>query len=105
MLGEHARRFATDRLAPDFLERESTHGLERRPTRRVGEMGFIAPERPELHGGRLDAGGRRFQDADRALSSARGWMSIGSIRRRPCSTAARASVSTIVAMQRRDSCW
>ena len=29
-LGDHARRFATDRIAPGFLERDKTRELERR---------------------------------------------------------------------------
>ena len=46
-LGEHARRFATDRIAPGFQERDSTRVLERPLMREMGEMGFIAPELPE----------------------------------------------------------
>ncbi|MDB5850917.1 MAG: aliB [Rhodoferax sp.] len=50
-LGEHARRFATERIAPGFLERDKTRVLERSLMREMGEMGFIAPELPEAHGG------------------------------------------------------
>jgi cyclohexanecarboxyl-CoA dehydrogenase len=50
-LGDHARRFATDRVAPGFLERDKTRVLERRLMREMGEMGFIAPELPEEFGG------------------------------------------------------
>jgi cyclohexanecarboxyl-CoA dehydrogenase len=50
-LGEHARRFATDRIAPGFLERDRTRVLDRALMRQMGEMGFIAPELPEQHGG------------------------------------------------------
>jgi len=51
MLAEHARRFAADRLAPGFLERDETRVLERTLMREMGEMGFIAPELPEEFGG------------------------------------------------------
>ena len=50
-LGDHARRFATERIAPGFLERDKTRELERRLMREMGEMGFIAPELPEQFGG------------------------------------------------------
>jgi cyclohexanecarboxyl-CoA dehydrogenase len=50
-LGEHARRFATDRIAPGFLERDRTRVLDRTLMRQMGEMGFIAPELPEQYGG------------------------------------------------------
>ncbi|TXL68766.1 cyclohexanecarboxyl-CoA dehydrogenase [Zeimonas arvi] len=50
-LGEHARRFATDRIAPGFLERDRTRVLDRALMRQMGEMGFIAPELPEQYGG------------------------------------------------------
>ena len=51
VLGDHARRFAGDRVAPGFLERDKTRVLDRRLMREMGEMGFIAPELPEAHGG------------------------------------------------------
>lgn len=50
-LGEHARRFASGRVAPGFLERDRTRELERGLMREMGEMGFIAPELPEAFGG------------------------------------------------------
>jgi cyclohexanecarboxyl-CoA dehydrogenase len=50
-LAGHARRFATDRIAPGFLERDQTRSLERRLMREMGQMGFIAPELPEEFGG------------------------------------------------------
>ena len=50
-LGEHARRFAEGRVAPGFLERDKTRVLDRALMREMGEMGFIAPELPEAHGG------------------------------------------------------
>ncbi len=50
-LGEHARRFANDRIAPGFLERDRTRVLDRALMREMGEMGFIAPELPEAYGG------------------------------------------------------
>ena len=50
-IGEHARRFANDRVAPGFLERDDTRVLDRTPMREMGELGFIAPELPEAYGG------------------------------------------------------
>lgn len=50
-LAEHARRFATGRVAPGFLERDKTRVLDRALMREMGEMGFIAPELPEQYGG------------------------------------------------------
>lgn len=50
-LAEQARRFATDRVAPGFLERDKTRVLDRTLMREMGEMGFIAPELPEEYGG------------------------------------------------------
>jgi cyclohexanecarboxyl-CoA dehydrogenase len=50
-IGEQARRFATDRVAPGFLERDRTRVLDRALMREMGEMGFIAPELPEAQGG------------------------------------------------------
>lgn len=51
MLGEQARRFATARIAPGFLERDQTHMLDRTLMREMGSLGFIAPELPERFGG------------------------------------------------------
>jgi cyclohexanecarboxyl-CoA dehydrogenase len=50
-LAEQARRYATDRVAPGYLERDRTATLDRSLMREMGEMGFIAPELPEEHGG------------------------------------------------------
>ena len=50
-LREHARRFATDRIAPGFQERDQTRVLDRTVMREMGTMGFIAPELPEALGG------------------------------------------------------
>ena len=50
-LGEHARRFATERIAPGFQQRDQTRVLDRALMREMGAMGFIAPELPEAFGG------------------------------------------------------
>jgi cyclohexanecarboxyl-CoA dehydrogenase len=50
-LAEHARRFASGRIAPGFLERDQTRVLDRTLMREMGQMGFIAPELPENVGG------------------------------------------------------
>ena len=50
-LGDHARRFASERIAPGYLERDSTRVLDPDLMREMGEMGFIAPELPEEFGG------------------------------------------------------
>jgi cyclohexanecarboxyl-CoA dehydrogenase len=50
-LGEHVRRFATERVAPGFLERDHTRVLDRTLMREMGALGFIAPELPEAFGG------------------------------------------------------
>jgi cyclohexanecarboxyl-CoA dehydrogenase len=50
-LGEQARRFATDRIAPGFAERDRTRVLDRGLMKAMGEMGFIAPELPGRFGG------------------------------------------------------
>ncbi|GAB3760688.1 acyl-CoA dehydrogenase family protein [Ramlibacter monticola] len=50
-LAHHARRFADERIAPGFLERDKTRVLDRRLMREMGEMGFIAPELPERFSG------------------------------------------------------
>ena len=50
-LGEQARRFATDRVAPGFQERDRTRVLDRHLMKEMGELGFIAPELPEQFGG------------------------------------------------------
>jgi len=59
-LAETARRYASERVAPGFQERDRTRVLDRALMREMGEMGFIAPELPESAGGqgmgRLAAG-------------------------------------------------
>ena len=50
-IADHARRFAAQRVAPGFLQRNDTRVLDRALMREMGEMGFIAPELPEKHGG------------------------------------------------------
>jgi len=50
-LAEQARRFATKRVAQGFQERDRTRVLDRGLMREMGELGFIAPELPEAHGG------------------------------------------------------
>ncbi len=50
-LASQARRFATERVAPGFLERDRTRVLDRSIMRAMGELGFIAPELPEAFGG------------------------------------------------------
>ena len=50
-LADQARRFATERVAPGFLERDRTRVLDRSIMRAMGELGFIAPELPEAFGG------------------------------------------------------
>jgi cyclohexanecarboxyl-CoA dehydrogenase len=50
-LAQHARRFASGRVAPGFLERDQTRTLDRALMREMGQMGFIAPELPEAVGG------------------------------------------------------
>jgi cyclohexanecarboxyl-CoA dehydrogenase len=53
-LREHARRFARERVAPGYLERDRTRVLDRSLMREMGSLGLIAPELPE------DAGGQRL---------------------------------------------
>ena len=50
-LSEHVRRFAADRIAPGFQERDQTRTLDRTLMRAMGELGLIAPELPEQFGG------------------------------------------------------
>ncbi|MBU6270814.1 MAG: cyclohexanecarboxyl-CoA dehydrogenase [Betaproteobacteria bacterium] len=50
-LAGHARRFATERIAPGFQERDRTRVLDRALMREMGEMGFIAPELAPAQGG------------------------------------------------------
>ncbi|MFO1328026.1 MAG: cyclohexanecarboxyl-CoA dehydrogenase [Rubrivivax sp.] len=59
-LADHVRRFAQERVAPGYQERDRTRVLDRGLMRAMGELGFIAPELPESAGGqglgRLAAG-------------------------------------------------
>ncbi len=50
-LADHVRRYAAERVAPGFLERDRTRVLDRTLMREMGEMGYIAPELPEADGG------------------------------------------------------
>jgi cyclohexanecarboxyl-CoA dehydrogenase len=50
-LADQTRRFATDRVAPGFLERDRTRTLDRALMREMGQMGLIAPELAEHFGG------------------------------------------------------
>lgn len=50
-LADQVRRFATDQIAPGFLERDQTRVLDRHLMRAMGAMGWIAPELPERCGG------------------------------------------------------
>jgi cyclohexanecarboxyl-CoA dehydrogenase len=50
-IAAQARRFATDRIAPGFQERDRTRVLDRGLMRAMGALGFIAPELPERMGG------------------------------------------------------
>lgn len=43
-LADQARRFAADRIAPGFQERNRTRVPDRGLMKAMGEMGFIAPE-------------------------------------------------------------
>jgi cyclohexanecarboxyl-CoA dehydrogenase len=50
-LQAQARRFARERVAPGFLERDRTRTLDKDLVRALGELGFIAPELPVELGG------------------------------------------------------
>ena len=50
-LGAHVRRFASERIAPGFQERDRTRELDRALMREMGSLGFIAPELPTAFGG------------------------------------------------------
>ncbi|GAA5233446.1 cyclohexanecarboxyl-CoA dehydrogenase [Verticiella sediminum] len=50
-LAQHTRRYAQERIAPGFLERDHTRVLDRGLMREMGGMGLIAPELPEALGG------------------------------------------------------
>ena len=46
-----ARRFASERVAPGYLERERTGRMDLALVRELGSLGLIAPELPEAAGG------------------------------------------------------
>lgn len=50
-LAEAAHRFAQQKVAPGFLERDRTRVLDRALMRELGALGFIAPELPQRYGG------------------------------------------------------
>ncbi|MEG1489957.1 cyclohexanecarboxyl-CoA dehydrogenase [Acinetobacter sp.] len=59
-LAETAEKFAQKYIAPGFLARDQSRNFDRDLVKKMGEMGFIAPELPEQYGGqgmgRLAAG-------------------------------------------------
>ncbi|WP_432208731.1 cyclohexanecarboxyl-CoA dehydrogenase [Acinetobacter variabilis] len=59
-LAETAEKFAQKYVVPGFLERHQSRVFDRDLVKKMGEMGFIAPELPEQYGGqgmgRLAAG-------------------------------------------------
>ena len=59
-LAETVEKFAQKYIAPGFLERDQNRVFDRELVKKMGEMGFIAPELPEQYGGqgmgRLAAG-------------------------------------------------
>lgn len=50
-LAAQVRRFATERVAPGFLERDRTRTLDQALIRELGGLGLIAPELPSALGG------------------------------------------------------
>jgi cyclohexanecarboxyl-CoA dehydrogenase len=50
-LAEMAGRFAAERVAPGYVERDSTRVLDRALSEEMGALGLIAPELPEELGG------------------------------------------------------
>ncbi len=54
-LRDMARKFSTERLAPQYQAREKAGGFDRALLREMGSLGLIAPELPEEYGG-LGAG-------------------------------------------------
>ena len=50
-LADMAGDFAARQIAPGFVERDSTRVLDRELAVEMGELGLIAPELPEHHGG------------------------------------------------------
>ncbi|WP_434278184.1 cyclohexanecarboxyl-CoA dehydrogenase [Acinetobacter sp. CE-15] len=59
-LAETAEKFAQKFIAPSYLEHDQRRSFDRDLVKKMGEMGFIAPELPEQYGGqgmgRLAAG-------------------------------------------------
>lgn len=50
-LAETVQRFAEERVAPGFIERDSSRVFDRELLREMGSLGFICPELPEEFGG------------------------------------------------------
>jgi cyclohexanecarboxyl-CoA dehydrogenase len=50
-LQETAMRFAREKIAPHYMSREKEARVEKSLVREMGELGLIAPELPEAHGG------------------------------------------------------
>ena len=48
---ETARKFAADRLAPDYMKREETGAIDRDLMREMGALGLVGPDLPEEVGG------------------------------------------------------
>ncbi|MCZ6859808.1 MAG: acyl-CoA dehydrogenase family protein [Alphaproteobacteria bacterium] len=48
---ETARKFAADRLAPDYMKREETGNIDRDLMREMGALGLVGPDLPEEVGG------------------------------------------------------
>ena len=48
---ETARKFAADRLAPDYMKREETGAIDRDLMREMGSLGLVGPDLPEAVGG------------------------------------------------------
>src|SRR5262249_16293272 len=54
---ETARRFAADRLAPGYQERDKAGTFDRALVREMGALGLIGVDLPEVHGGIAASGG------------------------------------------------
>ncbi|MEZ5854405.1 MAG: acyl-CoA dehydrogenase family protein [Hyphomicrobiaceae bacterium] len=48
---ETAWRFSRERVAPGYMQREAEACVDRELVRQMGQLGLIAPELPEAHGG------------------------------------------------------
>ena len=53
---ETARRFAADRLATGYQERDRTGAFDRAIVREMGALGLIGIDLPEVHGGLAASG-------------------------------------------------